>query len=440
MARLQRWRIETMNLIERSRISDQRAPALLRGERGGRFPLLEIQGGRSRAGGEPASAPANFPNRLPAKGCLVFFALFFGLAASALGEATPDGFVSYTNDVDPSVPWSIHVVKIDRAAKNVRLCTALGGGSGLGMGIVSEQVKTLPPDMGTPLAAINGDFYEKARAYPGRPRDLQIRNGEVLTQPDGHACFWIDTNGNPQMTNLISRFRVLWPDGKSTPFGMNSERTNGTVVLYTAILGSSTLTDGGVEYVLEQSPGNDWLPLRAGRVYTARVRRTNHRGNSVIEAHTAVLSVAPDLHGKLPALNPGDTLQLATESIPNLSGVDVAIGGGPALVQDGRLMSWKGWVHLPQPRTALGWNKRFIYLVEVDGRQLDLSLGMTFTQLAKYLRDLGCEQAMNLDGGGSATLWAFGSVKNSPSEGQERPAPNALVVVTSTPPTATAAK
>jgi len=56
-------------------------------------------------------------------------------------------------------------------------------------------------------------------------------------------------------------------------------------------------------------------------------------------------------------------------------------------------------------------------------------LGMTFTQLAKYLRDLGCEQAMNLDGGGSATLWAFGAVKNSPSEGQERAAPNALVVV-----------
>ena len=65
----------------------------------------------------------------------------------------------------------------------------------------------------------------------------------------------------------------------------------------------------------------------------------------------------------------------------------------------------------------------------VDGRQLDVSLGMTFAQLAKYLRKLGCEQAMNLDGGGSTTLWAFGDVRNSPSEGQERPAPNALVVV-----------
>jgi len=42
---------------------------------------------------------------------------------------------------------------------------------------------------------------------------------------------------------------------------------------------------------------------------------------------------------------------------------------------------------------------------------------------------LGCKDAMNLDGGGSATLWALGMVRSSPSEGQERPSPNALVVV-----------
>ncbi len=42
---------------------------------------------------------------------------------------------------------------------------------------------------------------------------------------------------------------------------------------------------------------------------------------------------------------------------------------------------------------------------------------------------LGCEEAMNLDGGGSATLWVLGSVRNSPSEGEERPGANALVLM-----------
>lgn len=377
---------------------------------------------------------------LPALRCLetmVFRILILALtlAKAAIAEGPADSCVSYTNEVIPSVPWSIHVVKIDRASQNVRFCTTVGGGKTLGMGIVSDQVKTLPDGVGSPLAAINGDFYEKAKAYPGRPRDLQIRNGEVLTQPTGHACFWIDRDGHPQMTNIVSRFRVIWPNGKTTPFSMNVERTNGTAVLYTAILGTSTLTDGGIEYILEQAPGNDWLPLHAGRIYTARVRKINHAGNTPLNPQTAVLSISPDLLARVPSINKGDNLQLATESIPNLPGVEVAIGGGPTLVRDSQVMTWNGWVHMPHPRTALGWNKHYIFLVEVDGRQLDLSLGMTFPQLANYMLGLGCEQAMNLDGGGSATLWAFGEVKNSPSEGQERSAPNALVVVKPNPAT-----
>jgi exopolysaccharide biosynthesis protein len=96
-------------------------------------------------------------------------------------------------------------------------------------------------------------------------------------------------------------------------------------------------------------------------------------------------------------------------------------------------MHWSGFLHMRHPRSALGWNKDYIFLVEVDGRQSNISLGMTFPELADYLIKLGCSEAMNLDGGGSATLWALGSVRNSPSEGDERPSANALVVVRKTP-------
>jgi exopolysaccharide biosynthesis protein len=86
------------------------------------------------------------------------------------------------------------------------------------------------------------------------------------------------------------------------------------------------------------------------------------------------------------------------------------------------------------PRTAVGWNKECIYMVEVDGRQSDVSVGMTFEELADYMAKIGCDFAMNLDGGGSSTLWFMGHVLNSPSEGRERPAPNALVLMRKTTP------
>ena len=81
------------------------------------------------------------------------------------------------------------------------------------------------------------------------------------------------------------------------------------------------------------------------------------------------------------------------------------------------------------PRTAIGWNQGYFFLVEVDGRQKNLSVGMTLDELSAYLVKLGCEEAMNLDGGGSATLWYNGKVQNNPCDGQERPIANSLIVV-----------
>src|SRR6185369_16517264 len=115
------------------------------------------------------------------------------------------------------------------------------------------QVKTLSPECGQPLAAINGDFYEKSEVYLGRPRDLQIHCGEVISSPAGHTCFWMDTEDRPHMTNVYSKFRVIWPDGKTTAIGLNQLREDDAVVLYTAATGTSTRTAGGSELILERS-------------------------------------------------------------------------------------------------------------------------------------------------------------------------------------------
>ena len=352
------------------------------------------------------------------------------VAVAATNEAAkPERWFYYTNDVNEDVPLSIHVVRIELAHHDFEFCTTLGKGSTLGMAVVSEQVKGLPSDCGQPLAAINGDFYEKSEKYLGRPRDVEIHLGEVISTPAGHTCFWMDPDGVPHMTNVYSRFRVIWPDGKTTPIGLNQLREDDAAVLYTAVTGSSTRTTGGSELILEQATNGPWLPLKIGQIYTAKIREVRASGDAPLTRDTMVLSLGPGLAGRVPSLRAGATLQLATETVPDLSGARMAIGGGPALVQDGKPMQWAGFIHMRHPRTALGWNKDYFFMVEVDGRQSNLSVGMTFPELAAYLIKLGCTQAMNLDGGGSATFWALGAVRNSPSEGEERPSANALVLV-----------
>ncbi len=383
------------------------------------------------------------PSKIRLKICATGLGLCFRAPACSLlacwpllgGQATPnepakpERWFQYTNDVIEDVPLSIHVVRVERSHHDYEFCTTLGKGSVLGMAIVSEQVKSLPADCGQPLAAINGDFYEKSEKYMGRPRDVQIHMGEVISTPAGHTCFWMDPQGIPHMTNVFSRFRVVWPEGKATPIGLNQLREDDAAVLYTSVVGTSTRTTGGFDLILERSTNSAWLPLKIGQVYSCKIRAVRNSGDAPLTPETMVLSIGPGLTSRVPVVHPGEELRIATETTPDLSGAEVAIGGGPTLVQDGKPMQWPGFIHIRHPRTALGWSKDYIFMVEVDGRQSNLSVGMTFPELASYLVKLGCSQAMNLDGGGSATLWTLGAVRNSPSEGDERPSPNALVLV-----------
>ena len=58
------------------------------------------------------------------------------------------------------------------------------------------------------------------------------------------------------------------------------------------------------------------------------------------------------------------------------------------------------------PRTAVGISedKRFVYLLVIDGRQEGYSIGATYAETAAWLRFYGAWDGLNLDGGGSTTM------------------------------------
>ena len=141
-----------------------------------------------------------------------------------------------------------------------------------------------------------------------------------------------------------------------------------------------------------------------------------------------VLSLCPEWLQRFSRLTTGAVLKLSTATTPDLHDVNTAIGGGPMLVRGGKAVTFSG-SQPRHPRTALGWNDNFYFLLVVDGRQSNLSVGMTFPELADYLVKKGCTEAINLDGGGSSTFWVRGQVMNSPCNGGEREMANALVLV-----------
>jgi len=350
--------------------------------------------------------------------------------------------LSYTN-VNMRVgnsPVSIHVLKIDRSQKDLTFFSAHAGTKVLGVSYLADQARTVPREVGRAIAAVNGDFYDRDNpTYAGDPRGLQIINGELTSAPDT-VCVWFDAEGNPHLDEVTGDFNVTWPSGRKIPFGLNQRRRTGMAVLYTPTYGPSTRTSGGRELILEKDGESPWLPFQAGENYRARVRAVSTNSNTRLAPDVMVLSFAPDVVAKLPAVIPGDLLQLSTVTTPDLKGVKMAIAGGPAIIKNGKAFSLRtpppgspgGYAeaskYQPHPRSAVGWSPTHVYLVTVDGRQPGLSLGMRLADLAEFMEKLGCTEAMNLDGGKSAQMWLNGQIMNSPCQGVDTVANSLLVV------------
>jgi hypothetical protein len=102
------------------------------------------------------------------------------------------------------------------------------------------------------------------------------------------------------------------------------------------------------------------------------------------------------------------------------AGVAESLGGSPILIRNGA--RWfadaaNDFTRGRQPRTMVGWNPAGgKLLVTVDGRQPDTSVGMTLAEAADLLLALGATDGINLDGGGSTTFVAGGTVVNTPSD------------------------
>jgi exopolysaccharide biosynthesis protein len=98
---------------------------------------------------------------------------------------------------------------------------------------------------------------------------------------------------------------------------------------------------------------------------------------------------------------------------------------GPLLLHDKKrvLLPTTSLVITKHPRTAIGViSKNKIVLVTLDGRTSEAH-GMTLMKITDLMISLGCTDAVNLDGGGSTTMWItgkpFGGVVNMPCDNKK---------------------
>ena len=122
-----------------------------------------------------------------------------------------------------------------------------------------------------------------------------------------------------------------------------------------------------------------------------------------------------------------DTIDIRLSISPEGVAPHFLIGGLPRLIQNGKRivnfknregLSRKGFWKDRHPRTAIGLDHKnnYLYIVVVDGRQPGYSMGMKLKELGKYLKKLGCDDALNFDGGGSSAMIFNQVLMNKPSD------------------------
>ena len=101
--------------------------------------------------------------------------------------------------------------------------------------------------------------------------------------------------------------------------------------------------------------------------------------------------------------------------------VKEAVHAGPVLIRNGKIKvstEQEVFFNTPvdgvQPRSAIGYKSNGdVIMMVVDGRQVD-SRGVYLKELAMLLSQFDCEEAVNLDGGGSSSLVVNGKLINKP--------------------------
>ena len=163
------------------------------------------------------------------------------------------------------------------------------------------------------------------------------------------------------------------------------------------------------------------------------------RNNKIIEKSGQNVAIPYDgiaISGPVSVLNDfnlGEEVKINYSLTPNWENVDNIISGGPYLLKEGSVYIDTVDEHLTpitgkNPRTAVGYTKdNVMILITVDGRK-EGSSGVTLTELAKLMQDLGCYEAINLDGGSSTVMYEGGRIHSGSNITNSVAISNALVV------------
>jgi hypothetical protein len=326
-------------------------------------------------------------------------------------------------------PVFTYVMTAPRPGGFYRLAPLLSNGTITGRETVSSMERRVSAQMTT--IGVNGDFFNWRGGWP---TGVLMQDRVLEHHPaDNRSALGIDPTGTLHVDR--QPFLASWRGVSSLDHAIaqlnEPPRPNG-VALFTPVWGDATPAVKGVGVVLEPFPSAVPFTDLTGtvtRIVTDSPVSIPRDGAVLLARGAGAEALQEDA-----AVSGQITVRLALSR--DWASVTDAVGGGPALVRDGKPIARSGesltavQLYGRDPRTSIGQRADGgLVIVAADGRRPGWSVGISNWDLALSLIRYGCVTGIALDSGGSTTVAFDGRVLNRPSDpAGERPVGEALVV------------
>lgn len=301
------------------------------------------------------------------------------------------------------------VVEVDLTQPKVRI-DLLSAGK-----VASTAPVTAMADAAGAVAGINGDFFDisatGAAAGPavrsGRPVKAAVPQGRraapAVPGAEMDYVYSVGVDRVGRIDRLPLSGEVSGPHGTLAIVAYNQYAVPvGGVGLFTAdwgrdraqtLCGTDTDSKAGCA-------GDRWEIVTRG----GKVTEVGSTGSRALAADEIALDGRDQGAVALRAYKVGDPVDIEYELTP-ASGVkpEAAVGGQPILVDGKPTERLDDRIRAPRSAAGNTADGKHVMLVTVDGRQSD-SVGATLSEMSALLAQLGLDDAVNLDGGGSSTL------------------------------------
>ena len=364
------------------------------------------------------------------------------LLASALSPAVGAGRATHSHRIDANL--SLKDIRVDSGPEEVRILILDPANDVPDIATATHQypmwglTSTMSSNHGA-IAGVNGDFG----TGKGQPVHTLMIDGEVWTtgQSSGNAVGWSADGKRAYIGHPALKTTAVDVTTPGTAFNIPEWNVGaprlGDIGAFTARGGSITKPPGKVtpqstdpKYcaarLVPSSPIHWNSPKKTSlvRTYTVEAQpepceRTPLGLGGVNGAVVVASKFSTSQPNKILGLKPNDSVKLSI-TFQGWPGVTDVMGGSQMLVDTGRNVApdytaGSDYILNYNPRTAVGITKGCsdadpttnckLILVTIDGRQAGWSQGSRMPFLAAELLRVNAWMALNLDGGGSTTMW-----------------------------------